>query len=566
MSVSETVLQALRGGNDPRQLDHIVTMKPFSLHEERSSVGLRSAAIQTTLVTMYSALLTPKSKEVSLTNGVKSREFLDKVSDYDFCTEILDSTRGPYTMECIQNEIIRLGGKKEGTMYPSVEHMKWWNSQPRWLDVKKVIQGVQAATLSIDRGIQEKANIRFYGGFLEKSQQKRGVEEQSQQKRGNKEQSQQKRGNKEQSQQKMGNKEQSQQKKEILGVEVFYFNSMTFLGRRIRPTLPVNGRSIVFFTEYISEKRRNTNTKFRVLSDDTFGLEFNTSILEYKNDAKFPLTTFTSKPVGINERNSMSGYWFPKNGTQFKIEEYNEGWGEVDPNTLHLTQEPYAPMISFQVYRDPQNFRADFNFADKRLGSHRMKWAALTGTPGWLYIGPLGLPIVRLRPDSSIKMDSFTMNSFITMSILMTFNSLPNNFVNMEEYISIGSLSIRCIGNGTYGQGVLQVYNGELRTVGIVKKGIPYLIILRIHRADESNMYSVNGLSIGIQELIVLQGDPTLDYINIPFSSDSQPRNMIVGNGDIDIAWIRLYDYYLNQDGIKREVNTVKYQIPLSIK
>ena len=34
-----------------------------------------------------------------------------------------------------------------------------------------------------------------------------------------------------------------------------------------------------------------------------------------------------------------------------------------------------------------------------------------------------------------------------------------------------------------------------------------------------------------------------------------ESRNMIIGNGDIDISWVRLYDYYLSSDGIKREIN-----------
>ena len=158
----------------------------------------------------------------------------------------------------------------------------------------------------------------------------------------------------------------------------------------------------------------------------------------------------------------------------------------------------------------------------------------------------------------------------MTMTILMTFNALPNNFINMEEYISmpgtLGKIAIRVIGNGTYGQGVLQLYyEGENRTTTVktIRKGLPYLIVLRVNRTSETDIYSVNGLSIGVQELSILQENPSIEYTQmivsnpIAFSNpeSNESRSMIIGNGNIDISWVRLYDYYLSRDGIKREIN-----------
>ena len=553
---SGTILQALLGGNDPNRVDPIIVQKPFSLYEQRSVAPRNGSNTIDSALTKFNRVNEQASPNVesalryaSQSQSIKAT--LNKTADYDFCTEILDSKRPPYSMECIQKEFLRLGGKKEGTLYPSVPSMTVWNSQPYWLDIKKILERVQTETKSTDRVVQEQAIIKFYGNRV---------------------------------------LEPDVKKERLPGVEIFWFShSNIFLGRRIRPGIPhMNDEktripiSFVFFTQF---NNRKVPTKFRVISDSHFGLEFNRPLgIHYTNGThvntanslvvidRFPLTTFTAN-AKVLEDTRLSGYWSQTgSGRHFKLETQRdtEKWLTLNPLDLSLTQDPYAPMVSFQVYRDPHNFGADFNFADKRMGL-MMKWSALTGTPAWLYTkGPMRLPVVKFRPDSSMRMTSFKMYSFMTMTILMTFNALPNNFINMEEYISmpgtLGKIAIRCIGNGTYGQGVLQLYyEGENRTTTVktIRKGLPYLIVLRVNRTSESDIYSVNGLSIGVQELNLLQENPSIEYTQMIVSDprafsnpDSmESRNMIIGNGDIDISWVRLYDYYLSSDGIKREIN-----------
>ena len=379
-------------------------------------------------------------------------------------------------------------------------------------------------------------------------------------------------------------------KTKTLGVEIFWFNQPNvFIGRRIRHTLPnmkeTSGSrqiSFVYFTRLSITKP--TETALCVISDGRFGVELNrplgnqytlgTSVntansLVFLPHERFPLTKFTTDAKWSLDNSLLSGYWSQSGpGRHFKVEP------TIDPNDLYLTHDPFAPMISFQVYRDPQDFGADFNFADKRL-SLMMKWGPLTGTPGWVFPGKaLGqrVPHVKFRRDSSMKLQSsFKMYSFITMTILMTFNSLPNNFVNMEEYLAmpgqLGKIALRVIGNGISGQGVLQLYceseTPRTTTVATVRQGIPYLIVLRIHRTNEYDIYSVNGISVGAQEFAVLQENPsTIEYSPLLFSDPSafsnpntrESRSMVIGNGDIDIMWIRMYDYLLNGKGIEREI------------
>jgi hypothetical protein len=237
-------------------------------------------------------------------------------------------------------------------------------------------------------------------------------------------------------------------------------------------------------------------------------------------------------------------------------------------------------MLSFQVHRAPQEFGGDFSFADKRMASFKMKWATLTGTPMWVYraeqgkVRPLGLPVIRLRTDSSIRMvGSMKMFSFMTMTVLLTFNSIPNS-ANMTEYLyffgDLGRISIKMKGiGGNQGQLYLSTEGGSMspqsRPVPLaIKANTGYLLILRSIRDKEDDIYSVSGISLDAQELNVLKKNTS----NIPssnkmsFSSPAlfsnpdttESRSIAVGAADMDLSFIRFYDYDLDEDGIAREV------------
>jgi hypothetical protein len=261
------------------------------------------------------------------------------------------------------------------------------------------------------------------------------------------------------------------------------------------------------------------------------------------------------------------------------VESKSGPFQEVPSNILNLTQEPYAPMLSFQVHRAPQDFGADFSFADKRMGSFKMKWATLSGTPMWVYnleqgkSRALGLPIIRLRTDSSIRMvGSLKMFSFMTMTVLLTFNSIPNS-ANMVEYLyffgDLGRISIKMKGiGGNQGQLHLYAEGGgsapQTRPVPLnIKANTAYLLILRSIRDKEDDIYSVSGISLDVQELSVLKKNtsniPSSNKMTFPnralFSNPdtTESRSIAVGAADMDLTFIRFYDYDLAEDGLARE-------------
>jgi hypothetical protein len=173
-----------------------------------------------------------------------------------------------------------------------------------------------------------------------------------------------------------------------------------------------------------------------------------------------------------------------------------------------------------------------------------------------------------MRMISSLKM-----YSFMSMTILMTFNSLPNT-ANIQEYMylfgDLGRISIRVKGAaGNSGQLQLYAEGGgsvpKTLTVPLsIKTGVPYLLVLRSIRDTENDIYSVSGISLDAEAVSVLKKDPSklqttgkMSFANPKLLSNPdtmESRSMVVGAADMDLTWIRLFDYDIDDDGIAREM------------
>jgi len=470
-----------------------------------------------------------------------------------------------------------MGGQKTGSAYPTGQNLAMWNALTSWQKVKNHIQQLQADTKSTRRSIQEKAIKEYYGISIQTIV----------------------------------------PLDDIPGVEIFWFSLAAtykladptiFFGRRIRSTIPSinqkNDLKGVINMEMVS-MQFCTNIKYpqgfggtvHIVSDDGGAVLLNrplnaangirdnvaqsdaNSIIGLRFQGPTEYRSIWSIPPG--QPGVVNGFWFQGIGGLYFNFQYQDGkavWHDFPSSNLFLTQEAYAPMINFQVYKNPTAFGADFNFADTRMGGLKMKWYALSGTPGWNWDKNkyTGLPSLTLRADSSITLNTtFKMYSFMTMTFCIQFNALPNNSINTQTYIAMngqaGRIAIRAIGNGTYGSGVLQLQcDGKKdQTIGTIQQGVPYLISMRVLRARESDIYSVNGLSVGAEQLSILQDDPSrLQYTaNMPFATPAQSnpnsmesRNLVIGNGNIEVSWVHLYDYYLDTSGLTREVkNNWKY-------
>ena len=171
-----TLVQALQSGSDNNYFSSLAQSKAYIEYQKRAVIGLNETALKTGKLTTSQALdefgRVSDQASSQLNGGLQyaARDLCLKkgmMEEYDFCTEIKDSTPGPYPIECLQSEFLKAGGQESGTKFPNASTIKFWNSQSNWLNVKIAIRTLVANTKSADRGVQEDAMLELYGITLE---------------------------------------------------------------------------------------------------------------------------------------------------------------------------------------------------------------------------------------------------------------------------------------------------------------------------------------------------------------------------------------------------------------
>jgi hypothetical protein len=174
-----SMYQALKSGSDNDYLSQLRQQQAWSVYQARATLPLDETSLKTGKITIATALDNFNSVQENaaseLNGGLQfaARDLCYKkgtLDSYDFCTEISDSTRGPFTLDCVQKVFLKSGGQTSGRKYPSTSSISYWNSLGTWSAVKAEIQNLLAKTRSSDRITQENAMIDFYGITLENKQ------------------------------------------------------------------------------------------------------------------------------------------------------------------------------------------------------------------------------------------------------------------------------------------------------------------------------------------------------------------------------------------------------------
>ena len=280
--------------------------------------------------------------------------------------------------------------------------------------------------------------------------------------------------------------------------------------------------------------------------------------------------SYTWNCKGLNQQNPCTNEWLP-----------------VSPNLLFLTQEAFAPMISFIVNKNYNRYNATYPFFDKRFGSHKMIWGPYVGNgPTWKYPGtvnddnefPLGMSYAALRGGAGLwGYFSFVRYSFMTLGLIIRFTKLPINGLTHPPLIfwpsnwNIGNphLLLTGKGGGTASLNVMPRSDGAGTTDGpTVKEGVTYFITLRMLRSNDSDIYSLNGLQVGAAPLLELQ-DSVQSFMEsspLMFSDPRQLENPDAGYVtnffippsticEFDLFALQLYDYKLAGSNLKRAAN-----------
>jgi hypothetical protein len=281
--------------------------------------------------------------------------------------------------------------------------------------------------------------------------------------------------------------------------------------------------------------------------------------------------------------NRLSGYLYYEQGmAYYKLEaecpEFGPGFKEIPQGNLQLTQEPFAPMISFEVERSPQIYGCDYPFCDRRLGGFKMKWEQ----DGW------GGPSLQFRGESVDQMQfplrknymsfpstkcsiktkfSLRYSSFMTMTMLITIRSSPSKGQIALPFTLSGktgcTLFTRAVSDRDL---VLNIgtLDGSLVTLDgpIVQRGVPTLIVFRILRKNEIDPTSIYALQVGAASVIDLQKNPDNKKLLrqsgplvLPGLLEGEPLYIRLQSENMafDLFWIHLFDYKVEADKLYRE-------------
>jgi hypothetical protein len=278
-------------------------------------------------------------------------------------------------------------------------------------------------------------------------------------------------------------------------------------------------------------------------------------------------------------------------------------WALYPPNYLYLTQDPYAPMISFEVRQKFQQYNCDYPLCDKRLGARKMKWMIYRGmgpTPN--YVGtsrdtnmyPLRKSFLQFKNSSGI-ITSFLMKmfSFMTMTFMVRFRSLPGPGVKASPvlfwahastdfpaiYLTGLDVSTARLDVGSFlNVGTTNVTNQygvvspPMTTSGpVIEVNQTYLITLNAIRSNESDVSTLRSLQVGAARVSDLQGDANALKMSQPLVWPSKLHlenpdtnvgsfMMVIASGDFygrswsldfDLFGIHMYDYMLSGDNLK---------------
>ena len=95
----------------------------------------------TATMSMEQGFVPSKTAQKTVDRAFGDGFFLDR---YDFCAELLLTSprplKGGWPMDCLQLEFIKIGGKVEGLLYPSVQNQAFYNSCLTWKEVLDKLQ------------------------------------------------------------------------------------------------------------------------------------------------------------------------------------------------------------------------------------------------------------------------------------------------------------------------------------------------------------------------------------------------------------------------------------------
>jgi hypothetical protein len=345
---------------------------------------------------------------------------------FDFCTELNDLSRAPFALDCLQSAFRNAGGQPAGSEYPTATNKAAWDGLGSWRTVKDRIQTLKAQIQSTDERVQREALIKFLGITREAYP--------------------------------------LPQIRRITGIEVFWFNrsNNSFIGRRITtgsgadfPRMSTGGvvedTGLADMVEYLSivnlRPMNDESIRLRLETDDgiLYTKDKNLDPSLARNSVVDTADTFGANwaqpPTGYNQKNCWNlrkggpnyilGYWWEQGGGAHSQVYYTpcsggNTWARLPSSWMTLTQEPNAPMLSWQkINKDGTIF-----FQERRM-AYFMNLIT-SGTQ----IVPTGLQLINNSFAETNRL--LAMNSWRTLTCLFTAEQNSTSSV----LFTLGPLSV----------------------------------------------------------------------------------------------------------------------------
>lgn len=362
--------------NSSNYFDKITDKQAYTKYQQLASTPLAEATLRSGQATAAAALqnfqalktatsstqdnaLNFAARDLCLQNGA--------MEEFDFCSELTPTTAAPFRLQCLQKAFKLAGGQETGRVYPSPTNITNWNEFGTWGNVINKINELKQNINSSREEIQREALANFLGI-------QRAPYETSQ----------------------IGR---------IQGAELFWFNkgTNTFIGRRFAAGAAAKFPRIINNFGEIENTGLADNVeslamvnirppseqkvKLKIRSDDGFiysknklfdpfqtrGKSFDTNNMFGANRIQAP-TTYEQKScwtLKANGPNYINGYWEETSSVANFELDYSPcdqtSWKLMPPEWMNLTQEPDAPMVSWEVVQGEFKERRMPYFFDFRV-------------------------------------------------------------------------------------------------------------------------------------------------------------------------------------------------------
>jgi hypothetical protein len=399
------------------------------VREGRSSTAIaldNFSALSKTAAVVNDSALSYAARDLCFQRGT--------MDNYDFCLDIADTTGGPYNLTCLQSAFRKAGGQPAGSDYPTSTNKSKWDQMPTWGAVKEAMAALGAKTKSSDEPTQRDALKRFLG-IVRPSR-------------------------------------LTKQIPIIPGIEVLWFDrgQNTFLGRRGQRSgaFPdfsggeLGGTKRAVNVEYVAftnlRPPTDTQVRFRLTNDDGSVVVLNEvgnpeaasgTVIETKSMFgtwwNQPPTQYAQQKcwkLAGKGPNYIVSYFFQGGGGAFSKTEYQPCAGgqftAIPSNWFTLTQEPDAPMLSWQIIAGNDISTSQFTEyrMPQKLGLSQTPQTSLveTGVPAL----PMGL---KLRTGSSSgkanTSANLAMNSWRTLTVAFIAGD-GNSYADFGECGTLG--------------------------------------------------------------------------------------------------------------------------------